>query len=516
MSKRLLLFVLGILSVCSIAYSQNGTRSIGYNARSNGRGGVDIGFFDNAGSMLTNPAGLSFIKKSQLMINGKFMLPTPHYKNFTKDASGNTTTNVLNDINGETNPYVLPSLAYVHNFKDSKLTLAAGVFTTGGMGADFSLKNQLFVNPPQSANYIEQIYKSRFAVIESGISAAYLITKQLSVGVTGEFVYSTLEFINPFTLPPSVLQGTAMPGMTFGQMFSAPRTMGGLGYSELTSAAEMSALSSYSFGGRIGLAYKFSDIFSLGLSYNLPVNLNYKDGNAKLDMSYQFADANLRAVQNVMMRYPGITQGQAQDTVTNMFTAMGINPLAGFTATYNVNNEFKMPQSVGFGFGYAPKPYLRFGFDFEWLNWSKAFDKMKMTLKNGNNSNINRMIGSGGTGQPELVVDFPLDWKDAIILKFGCEADISKVVTLRAGYAYGTNPIPKETIIPIIPAVLEHHISGGASFIITPQFNMSVAFEYGLPYTLTASTPHKLGSEYNNSESSLKNLIGHLGFVYLF
>jgi long-subunit fatty acid transport protein len=514
MLTRKLLFLLGFLFAYTISFSQDGTRSIGYSTRALGRGGTEIGFFDSPALMLTNPGGLSFIKSSMLAVNGIFMLPAPKFANY-KNVNGVTNTTLLNDnVNGENNLYVLPSLVYIHKFDKSKFTLGIGAITSGGMGADFMLNHELFKN--STGGYVQQKYHSKFAIIENGLSVSYLFTPDFSVGISGEFVYSQLEFITPYSLSPSLLKGQATPTMTFGQMFAAPRNVGGLDYKEVTSAADMNGLKSYSFSGKIGLAYKFNDAFSMGASYSAPIPLNFKNGKAQLDMTYQFNDASGRAVQNIMGRYPGITQQAALDTVMHQFLLMGINPANGFVSTYDIENKFEVPQSFGFGLMYSPAPRLKFGFDFEWINWTKSFDKMVMTLKNGTNANINKMLAAGGTGQTDLIIDFLLNWKDAVILKFGGEYEFSDKFIARLGYAYGTNPIPTSTIIPIIPAVLEHHIMGGFSYNFSKKFVTNFALEYGLNSKVTNISPNLIAAEYNNSTTSLKNFIGHISFAYMF
>jgi long-subunit fatty acid transport protein len=513
MTTKSILFLFVFLFVYSVSNSQDGTRSIGYSTRAIGRGGTEIGFFDSPSLMLTNPGGLSFITSSMLAANGIFMIPPPKFKNY-KNVNGVTNTTILNDAEGEKNLYVLPSLSYIHKLNKSKFTLGAGAITSGGMGADFMLNHELFKDA--SGNYVQQKYHSRFAIIESGISIAYLITPEFSAGISGEFVYSQLEFTNPFSLSPTVMKGQATPTMTFGQMFAAPRSYGGLNYKEVTSSAEMKGLKSYTFSGKAGIAYKFNDGFSIGASYSAAIPLRFKNGTSTLDMTAQFTDASGRAVQNVMARYPEITVQAAKDSVTRSFLQMGIDATKGFVSAYDIENSFEAPQSFGIGLMYSPIPKLKFGLDFEWINWSKSFDKMTLTLRNGTNANINKMLAAGGTGQADLIIDFLLNWKDAVILKFGGEYEFSDKFTVRLGYAYGSNPIPTTTIIPIIPAILEHHFMGGFSYYITKNFVTNVAFEYGLNHTLTASNPSLIAAEYNNSQASLKNLLGHISFAYIF
>jgi len=515
MKKFTCFFVLTFLAMSAFLYAQNGTRSIDYSAKTFGRGGVSIGFFDNTGLMMSNPAGLSFLEEDMIDVNAIVMLPVPHYKGFSKDANGNITSNVLNDKDGEKNVFVLPSASYVKHFKKTGFTFGAGFFTVGGMGADFMLLNQSLKDVNGNTQEIE--YHSRYAVMHGGLSAAYKFTEKFSIGVSAHVVYSTIEFINPFTLPPSVLRGVMDPGtgMTFGQYFSAPRPQG-LGYSELTSGANMKDLTTFSFSPKLGFAYKFSDEFSMGYSFTAPVKLNYKEGNSRLDMTSAFNDAFGRAVANYMQLNPGVTQQQATQIVGAQFAALGINPANGFIADYKTDNEFEVPMSFGIGCKYAPVKELRFGVDIEWINWSNSADEMKLTLTIGNNSNVNRLLGYGGINQAPLVVDFPLKWDDAVLFKIGAEYDISRKVTVRAGYVYGNNPIPSNTINPIIPAVIESHVSAGASFNIVRNFVINAAFEYGLNNDVTSSYSNLLGSEYYGSTTSLKNILGHISFNYIF
>ena len=514
--KKFIYFLILVLFVTSFnLFAQNGTRSIDYSAKTFGRGGVSIGFFDNTGLMMSNPAGLSFLEDDMIDVNAIVMLPVPHYKSFSKDANGNITSTVLNDKDGESNIFVLPSASYVRKCKLPGLTLGLGFFTVGGMGADVMLTNQSLKDASGNPQEIE--YHSRYAVMHGGLSAAYKFTEKFAVGFSAHVVYSTIEFINPFTLPPSVLRGVMDPGtgMTFGQYFSAPRPQG-LGYSELTSGANMRDLTTFSFSPKVGFAYKFSDEFTLGYSFTAPVPLNYKEGKSTLDMTSAFNDAFGRAVGNYMQLNPGVTQQQATQIIGAQFSALGINSANGFIADYNTDNEFEVPMSFGIGCKYAPMKELRFGVDIEWINWSNSADEMKLTLSNGNNSNVNRLLGYGGVNQAPLVVDFPLKWEDAVLFKFGAEYDISKKVTVRAGYAYGNNPIPANTINPVIPAVIENHVSAGASFNVGRNFVINAAFEYGLNKDVTSSYSNLLGSEYYGSTTSLKNILGHISFNYIF
>jgi long-chain fatty acid transport protein len=508
--KKITLLLIGLIAIVGLK-AQNGTRLIGFDAQSMGRAGTSIGVFDSPELMITNPAGLSFLEKSSLNIDFSMMSPKTHFKN------------ALNDVDGASNLFPLPSIGYVKKSlnKDSKWTWGIGMFTQGGMGADFSLKNELYRDQtyvlnttaqtysPVKGAYSEQAYHSKFAVMQAGPSFAYKLSSKFSVGVSVYLVYSTMEFQMPFGMNPSIMQGvpTGMTGVTFGQLFSMSPAQGGFGYSEVIASAKMSNLSTISWGGKIGFAYKASDKLSFGLNFALPTKLNYKSGKATMDMSKQFEDAMGRGImglyQNPAMK--GVPLNTALGYVSGNFSQMGIDLTKGVAADYGLDVSMKLPMSVGFGMSYQTTPRLKLALDAEWLNWADAFDKMAMKMSGGTNVNINKMIGSSA-----LNIDFPLKWNNTVIVKLGAEYKVSERFTMRVGYAYGSNPVPTTTIFPIFPAVVENHVTLGGSCKLSKKLTLSGAVESALNNKTTATNPSGIQSEFSGSTSQLSTFLGHI------
>ena len=481
--------------VTASVWGQTGTRLIDFNAKSIGRGGTSIGYFDGTELMMTNPAGISFLDHSMLDADFSLMMPSLHFKNN------------LNDADGESNVFPLPSAAYVQKYKNSNFSWGIGFFTAGGMGADFNLRHALYRE--QDGSYTLQKYHSKLAVMQGGLTAAYKLTDNLSVGASLHLVYSMLEFGMPFSLNPAIMGGTAMPGMTFGQMFAAPASMGGFGYSEVTAAANMSDLNAVGFNGKIGLAYKVNDKLSMGLSYTMPSTMTYKNGKATMDMTYQLNDAFGKAVQGAMAQ--GMTLAQAQAYVMGMFTQLGIDMTKGVQASYDLEAELKLPQSIGFGIAYKVSDILNISADAEYIMWENAFDKMAITLTNGSNANVNKMIGNSS-----FSLNFPMNWKNSLNLKFGLELMASNALTLRAGYAYNENPVPSSTVFPVFPAIVENHIMFGASYKVSAPLTIHAAFETALNNTQTADSRSIVASEYNGSTSQLSTVLLHVAVSYCF
>ncbi len=490
-TSSIFMFVL----ITSVAFAQTGTRMLGFNAKTMGRAGVGIGTFDSPDLMMSNPAGISFLNQSCVDVNIALMFPTVHF------------TNNLNDVDGDKNIFPLPAAAYVNKYKNSNFSWGAGFFTSGGMGADFSLKHALYRN--QDGSYNLQDYHSKLAAMQGGLTAAYKFNENFSVGVSAHLVYSMLEFSIPYSLDPSVMKGVAMPGMIFGQMFAAPPSSGGFGYDEVTATAKMTELTAIGFNGKIGFAYKVNDQLSLGLSYTMPSALTYKNGKASMDMTAQLNDAFGKAVVGAMIQNPGMTQAQAQAAVMAQFAGMGIDMSKGVAANYDLSVDLTFPQSIGFGASYNAADNLKLAADVEWINWENAFDKMTIKLSNGSNSNINTMMGSA-----DFNIDFPMNWKNSVVVKVGGEYNATNDLTLRLGYAYGSNPVPETTIFPIFPAIVESHITVGASYKVSTPLTIHAAFETALNKTLTATNPSLIANEYNGSTSELSTMLIHLAVSY--
>lgn len=486
-----------ILVLASLTSSaQNGTRLIGFDAVTSGRGGTSTGFFDNPSLMMNNPAGLSFLKSNQADLSVSLMAPDVHFQN------------TLNNSSGKYNLFPLGCLSYAKKYSD-KISFGIGIFTQGGMGADFDLYHALYTD--LNGNYFTQKYHSKFAVMQGGGSFAYKLTNHLSLGVTADLVYGQVEFQMPMAMPPSMMKGEITGKGTFGDLFSAPASSGGLGYSEVVASANLQNLTALGFNGKIGLAYKPNDRFSMGINYSLPINLTYKNGTADMDMSYQLNNAMSRVMAGIIEEYPGTSQEQAQQMAMTMFSQMGIDLTKGAADKFDAKAKFGLPQSVAAGVFFSPAKKLRLALDAEWINWANAFDKMDISLTNGTNPNISKMMGTSGS----ISMAFPMYWKNTVVIRSGVEYDVVPSLVLRGGYAYGNNPVPSSTVFPVFPAVVKHHLTLGGSYKISKAVVLNAAYEHAFNNDQKAAATSLVGSEYNNSISSLENNIFHMSVSWL-
>ena len=498
MKRILFAMVLSVLVVCT-AFATHGTRMVGFNAKTVGRGGTGFGIFDSPALMMTNPAGIAFLDAPSIDGNFSLMVPGLHF------------TNTLNDQEGKTNYFPIAALAYVNPEKGSDWSWGVGAFTQGGMGADFSLDHNLFRD--NTGVFIPQTYHSKLAVMQGGPSVAYRLSPDLAIGVSAHLMYSMLEFTMPYSMSPSLMKGVVNPstGMTFGDVFAASPAQGGFGYTEVTAAAAMSDLTATGFGAKIGIAYKLNDRVSFGVSYTSASSLTYKNGKATMDMTAQMNDAFGKAVQGYMMQNPTATQQEAQGAVMQQFAGMGIDLSKGAVAQYNLEAKLKFPQSIGVGTSVKATDALRLALDAEWVNWKNAFDKMSLSMTGGANPNINTMLGSTGS----FNIDFPMQWKDEYAFRFGGEYDLNPDLTVRAGYSYGSNPVPQETVFPVFPAIVDNHVMLGGSYRISAPLTVHAAYELALNKKEVAASNSVVAGEFNNSTSELQENIFHLSLTWM-
>ncbi len=476
-----------VMIVAGSAWATNGMETTATGSRAAGMGGVDLGIATDTTAINTNPAGLTQLLGHRIDFGAGLLIPSLHFKND------------LNDEDGATQVFPLPVLSYAYRFQSVPLATGIGFFAQGGMGADFELEN------PILGKDIE--YSSNIALMRISPAIAYQPHPMISIGASVNVAYSQLRFKMPYAVSTSMLKGVADPssGMTFGDMFGTGTN--GLGYDELVAYTELDQVSAWGFGGKIGLLFKPHDMISIGLAYTTKTQFTF-DGTVKMFMEDQFNDAFARMVQGAMQQ--GLPADQAEAAVMQQLGQLGIDPTQGVQTEYDAEIKFAWPQKAGLGIGLTPTEDLLFGLDVTWINWADTMDEFKMTLTNSDNPNINRLIGDD-----EIEAALPLDWEDQIVVAVGGQYQIIPNLWGRLGYNFGKNPVPDDTVFPIFPAIVEHHATAGVGYRYK-FFEVNAAYEQAFSKTMEAADNHKVGNEYDGSESTLGESTVHLMTSFMF
>ena len=105
-------------------------------------------------------------------------------------------------------------------------------------------------------------------------------------------------------------------------------------------------------------------------------------------------------------------------------------------------------------------------------------------------------------------------WNDVTVVKAGASYGATDRLTVRGGYNYSTQAVPKDqTFFNILaPAVVQHHLTLGLTFAVTPHVELSAVYVHAFRQVVDGA------GNFNNGDANLhmsQNSAG-LAVGYLF
>lgn len=160
----------------------------------------------------------------------------------------------------------------------------------------------------------------------------------------------------------------------------------------------------------------------------------------------------------------------------------------------NVDTTVDFPEIVSLGIAYRPTEKLIFGFDVEWVRWSR-FDDQKLDFGD-------EVPAAGFT---DTTVE--LDWNNQWLIKVGLEYSATDKLALRTGYAYLESPVPDRTLSPANPDADQHNFSIGFGYKIGKWV---VDFFYNAAFFEDRTVDNSiLSGEYENFVHYIGNSVGY-------
>ena len=263
----------------------------------------------------------------------------------------------------------------------------------------------------------------------------------------------------------------------------------------------------FSFGASLGLVYNYNDLEAPYIFQNLQPGANGGPANAGLDgaktlLRLQTSGLAWNAQVGFIYRItPDLQVGasyESESTVVSTGDATG-DPSLQFGAApgslpfrYDATVTNTFPQEVRGGLSWKFQPRWRLALQVDWVDWADAFHNLPLSFKNGTNPGVNAALGSSFTES------IPLDWQSEFVYRVGVEYNVTDSLTLRAGYCYGSSPVPDATLTPLNAAIMEHTFSAGIGYH-WKQFEVDAAYQYYLPATQNIGQSGLLSGEYSNS-----------------
>jgi long-chain fatty acid transport protein len=273
MKKLLSTLITGFLPLFIFAQSGHIMQGIGANNMS--MGGAATGQpLDINGALHWNPAAISVFNTKSFSANAGLFFSAPELSS-TVPNPGGPITGVTKDDRGVS---VMPSLAVVFGKKDKPHTFGISAFGISGFGVTFPVSNTNPINMPQSSGGFGRV-ESDYQLLQVGLTYAYNINEQFSIGIAPTFNYASLQ------LEPNPL---ASPSPT-------------LGYPKSDKSSALGV------GAQAGLFFKSKQGFKFGLSYKTEQSFNefefnnkYMDGSEALDVKFKM---NYPAIFSVGIGY---------------------------------------------------------------------------------------------------------------------------------------------------------------------------------------------------------------------
>lgn len=465
--SRTLLTALGLAAAAGAAQAQTTGYLLSCSPASQlGRGCTVLGGGADPATMVSNPAGLASMAGRSLTVSGAAFLPSLEYTNAVNSA-----------VAGAKKVYPLPAVVFAVPSRGA-LSWGVGAQTLGGMGADYRLTHALL-----GAN---QTYHSKFGLMEGGLSVAYRLTPTLAVGATVGALYGQLEFTTPYSVNPMSFQGLA--GLGADPSYATLMA----NFHEATAATALTGLSGFAFAAGGSVEFRPSPKVTLALAYTAPATITLGGGTAAMDMTAQFNQL-----------YAGMVAAKGGDAaaVNTQLAGFDLNMAAGMAGTFDAKVDFGIPQTLTASLGLAPRAGLHLGLDVSWIGYQSAFKDMPLTMTGGTNANINILMNASPT-VGTFAAAWPLNWKDAWVVRAGGEFAATPRLTLRAGAIAGTNPVPENTLFTIFPAIVRNALTGGVAYDLG-RATLSLSYAHTFQGSETGAATHLVATEYQHSVNKL-------------
>jgi len=194
-------------------------------------------------------------------------------------------------------------------------------------------------------------------------------------------------------------------------------------------------------GFKIGVLYSFNPALRLGFAYTSKTELTLDGGSVRLNMT----DAGLGIVTYNKVEIGGIDQPEE----------------AGFGIAWDVNETWLVSAEIN------------------WINWSDAINTSFLNISNPDNP----------LAPPVLSQTAVINWHDQYVFALGTAYETGHNSVYRAGINIANNPIPNESISPLLAPIARYHVTGGYGTVLSDKWRFDAALEYQIKSSETYTNP---------------------------
>jgi len=184
-------------------------------------------------------------------------------------------------------------------------------------------------------------------------------------------------------------------------------------------------------------------------------------------------------------------QGHITDTVTlgaAYSSKIYMQKFDKYKGLFANQGDFDIPENFNVGVAWKATPGLTLALDYQRINYGGVDAIANSSQQPGCTPNppagpataASCLGGSNGIG---------FGWDSINVWKLGMEYQVSKALTLRAGYNHGDNPIGSSdvTFNILAPGVVKDHVTLGMTYAVSPNSELSVAYMHAFEESVSGA-----------------------------
>jgi long-chain fatty acid transport protein len=278
----------------------------------------------------------------------------------------------------------------------------------------------------------------------------------------------------------------------------------------------------------LSMSYKLNDTQTVGASFVVAYQLfeawglqafeQLNLGATTSDLTNRGTDTSYGA--GLRLGWAGDFMGGDMRVGVNYSSRVYMTEFENYKNLFAEQGDFDIPSNWAVGIAFQADKKTSLKVDFHRINYSEiasvgnpgpwAYDNVEFNpLCPGIDTPDCKLGGDNGMG---------FGWIDQNIIKLGIEHLYKPNLILRAGINHGSGVIPNDQVLfnLLAPATVEDHVTLGATYIFSPDIELSASYVHGFEKTVTGPTLFQpLGSDpavtVNNASITMKQRA--LGFA---
>lgn len=169
-----------------------------------------------------------------------------------------------------------------------------------------------------------------------------------------------------------------------------------------------------------------------------------------------------------------------QGALTVNYEALGVGRITYRDVRFT---GVSLPQDVQLGLLYAPAKSWLLSVEWNWIDWSRAIREFRVEAQDPERNPLPLLVPG------EIVQLQAVELRDQHAISLGVMHQLDEKTSLRAGYNYAPQPVPRGNLTPLIAAIPESHYALGVGRALSKTWGVDVGLFYNAPVSVRYANP---------------------------